>query len=138
MARVLLCRFDPIRIIVIAMLAVASTLLTTGILIVTVPGALLTAASVLMGTGLSYIAANVLLLDSNARQPGAVMALAGAAGALGGAFGPLISGGSLALTGSFEAAYRIVGLLAPVAILAIWFGTRAATALQPEIADSPS
>ena len=138
MAPVLMRRFDPIRIIVIAMLAVAGTLLTTGILIVTVPGALFTAASVLMGTGLSYIAANVLLLDSNARQPGAVMALAGAAGALGGAFGPLISGGSLALTGSFEAAYRIVGLLAPVAIFAIWFGTRAATAPQPEIADSPS
>lgn len=137
-APILMRRFDPIRLIVIAMLSVACTLLTTGILIVTVPGALVAAGAVLMGTGLSYIAANVLLLDSNARQPGAVMALAGAAGALGGAFGPLISGASLAYTGSFEAAYRVVGLLAPVAILIIWQGTRAVAAPQPEVADSPS
>jgi DHA1 family inner membrane transport protein len=138
-APILMRRFDPVRLIVIAMLAITGTLLTTGILVVTVPAALVTAASVLMGTGLSYIAANVLLLDSNARQPGAVMALAGAAGALGGALGPLISGASLAFTGSFEAAYRVVGLLAPMAILAIWLGTRAPLAEpQPEIADSPS
>ena len=87
---------------------------------------------------LTLIAANVLLLDSNARQPGAVMALAGAAGALGEAFGPLISGASLAYTGSFEAAYRVVGLLAPVAILTIWLGTRVVAAPQLEVADSPS
>lgn len=137
-APALMRRFDPVRLIIVAMFTVSCTLLTTGILIVTVPAALAAAASVLMGTGLSYIAANVLLLDSNARQPGAVMALAGAAGALGGAFGPLISGASLAFTGSFEAAYRVVGLLAPVAILTIWLGTRVAAAPQPEVADSPS
>lgn len=137
-APILMRRFDPVRLIIVAMLTVACTLLTTGILVVTVPGALVAAGAVLMGTGLSYIAANVLLLDSNARQPGAVMALAGAAGALGGTFGPLISGVSLAYTGSFEAAYRVVGMLAPVAILAIWLGTRVAPEPQPEIAESPS
>jgi DHA1 family purine base/nucleoside efflux pump-like MFS transporter len=137
-APMLMRRFDPVRLIIIAMLAIASTLLTTGILIVTVPSALIAAASVLMGCGLAYIAANVLLLDSNARQPGAVMALAGAAGALGGALGPLVSGASLAVTGSFEAAYRVVGMMAPVAILAIWLGTRVVAKAQPEIADSPS
>ena len=137
-APILMRRFDPVRLVMIAMLSVACTLLTTGILIVTVPGALVAAGAVLMGTGLSYIAANVLLLDSNARQPGAVMALAGAAGALGGAFGPLISGASLAYTGSFEAAYRVVGLLAPVAIVAIWLGTRAVAVPQPAVVDSPS
>lgn len=137
-APILMRRFDPVRLIIAAMLAVAGTLLSTGILIVTVPGALVAAGAVLMGTGLAYIAANVLLLDSNARQPGAVMALAGAAGALGGALGPLISGASLAYTGSFEAAYRVVGMLAPVAILTIWLGTRVAPEPQPEIADSPS
>lgn len=137
-APILMRRFDPIRLIIVAMLAVTCTLLMTGILIVSVPGALVAAAAVLMGTGLSYIAANVLLLDSNARQPGAVMALAGAAGALGGAFGPLLSGVSLAHTGSFEAAYRVVGMLAPVAILTIWLGTRVVAAPQPEVADSPS
>lgn len=137
-APILMRRFDPVRIIVVAMLVVTCTLLSTGILIVTVPGALATAASVLIGSGLSYIAANVLLLDSNPRQPGAVMALAGAAGALGGALGPLISGTSLALTGSFEAAYRVIGMLAPLAILTIWVGTRAVATPQPEIADSTS
>jgi DHA1 family purine base/nucleoside efflux pump-like MFS transporter len=135
-APILMRRFDPVRLIVVAMLSVAGTLLTTGILVVTVPGALVAAGAVLMGTGFAYIAANVLLLDSNARQPGAVMALAGAAGALGGAFGPLISGASLAYTGSFEAAYRVVGLLAPIAILTIWLGTRVVAAPQPEVADS--
>jgi predicted MFS family arabinose efflux permease len=137
-APILMRRFDPVRLIVAAMLAVTCTLLTTGILIISVPGALVAAGSVLMGTGFSYIAANVLLLDSNARQPGAVMGLAGAAGALGGAFGPLISGASLAFTGSFEAAYRVVGLLAPVAILTIWLGTRVVALPQPEVAYSPS
>lgn len=137
-APILMRRFDPVRLIVLAMLAVTCTLLTTGIVIITVPGALVAAGAVLMGTGLSYIAANVLLLDSNARRPGAVMALAGAAGALGGAFGPLISGASLAFTGSFEAAYRVVGLLAPLAILTIWLGTKAEVAPQPEVADSAS
>jgi len=137
-APMLMRRFDPVRIIVVAMLVVTFTLLSTGILIVTVPGALGTAAAVLIGSGLSYIAANVLLLDSNARKPGAVMALAGAAGALGGALGPFISGTSLALSGSFEAAYWVVGLLAPVAILTIWLGTRVVAAPQPEVADSPS
>lgn len=137
-APILMRRMDPVRLIVAAMLAISCTLLTTGILIVTVPGALAAAGSVLIGTGLSYIAANVLLLDSNARQPGAVMALAGAAGALGGALGPFVSGASLAFTGSFEAAYRVVGVLAPVAILTIWLGTRVVAEPQPEIADSPS
>ncbi|MEZ4563541.1 MAG: hypothetical protein R2853_12485 [Thermomicrobiales bacterium] len=135
-APVLMRRFDPVRLIILAMLAVACALLTTGILVVSVPGALVAGGSVLIGTGLAYIAANVLLLDSNARQPGAVMALAGAAGALGGTLGPLISGASLAYTGSFEAAYRVIGMLAPVAILTIWLGTRVAPAPQPEIADS--
>ncbi|MFN8676943.1 MAG: MFS transporter [Thermomicrobiales bacterium] len=137
-APILMRRFDPVRLIIIAMLSVAATLLSTGIVIITVPGALVAAGAVLMGTGLAYIAANVLLLDSNARQPGAVMALAGAAGSLGGALGPLISGASLAYTGSFEAAYRVVGMLAPVAILAISLGTRVVPEPQPEIADSPS
>jgi DHA1 family inner membrane transport protein len=135
-APILMRRFDPVRLIIFAMMAVATTLLTTGIVIVTIPGALVTAGAVLMGTGFSYIAANVLLLDSNARQPGAVMALAGAAGALGGAFGPFISGASLAFTGSFEAAYRVVGLLAPVAIITIWLGTRVVATSQTEVADS--
>ncbi|MCA9879487.1 MAG: MFS transporter [Thermomicrobiales bacterium] len=137
-APILMRRFDPVSIFVVAMVMIASTLLTTGILIVNIPGALLAAASVLIGSGLSYIAANVLLLDSSTRQPGAVMALAGAAGALGGALGPLASGLGLAATGSFEAAYRVVGLMAPLAILAIWLGTRTVPQPQPEIADSPS
>lgn len=137
-APILMRRFNPVRVFVVAMAAIALFLLPTGILIVNIPGALMATAAVLIGSGLSYIAANVLLLDSQARQPGAVMALAGAAGALGGALGPLASGLGLAATGSFEAAYRVIGALAPLAILAIWLGTRTVPVAQPEIADSTS
>lgn len=137
-APVLMRRIEPARIIITCMLAVACTLMLTGIVIVTVPGALVTAISVLIGTGLSYIAANVLLLDSDTQQPGAVMALAAAVGALGGALGPIVSGAALATTGSFESAYRVVGLLAPLAILAVWSGARAVAPAPREVMDSAS
>jgi hypothetical protein len=37
----------------------------------------------------------------------------------------LITGIALANSGSFEVAYRTLGILAPVAILTVWLGTRA-------------
>ncbi|MBA3451301.1 MAG: hypothetical protein H0T18_08825, partial [Chloroflexia bacterium] len=43
---------------------------------------------------------------------------------IGTAIGPLVTGWALATTGSFEAAYRTLGMLAPVAMIALWAGTR--------------
>ncbi len=120
-------RFDPTRILYAAMIGAGAALLLTGILIVTLPAALLVAVVVLNGCGTAYIATNVLLLDSEIPHPGAVMSLAAAMGSLGAALGPFITGIALAGTGSFEASYRFLGLLAPLCILTVWYGTRQPT-----------
>lgn len=135
-APVLVRRFDPVHIVMATMLIVSVVLLSTGIVIVSVPGALLTAIAVLVGTGLAYISTNVLLLDSESPHPGAVMSLSAAAGSLGAALGPLIAGAALAASNSFEVAYRVVGALAPFAVLIIWLGTRNPAVKQTEIAES--
>lgn len=120
----LLRRFDPI-IVLYAMLASAgAALLLTGIAITTIPAALLAAIVVLNGTASAYIAANALLLDGEVSHPGAVMSVASAFIGLGTALGPFVAGWALATTGSFEVAYRTLGLLAPVAMVALWAGTR--------------
>jgi predicted MFS family arabinose efflux permease len=124
LAPILARRFDPVQILNAGMAGVAGALLLTGIAITTVPSALFAAVVVLNGTGMAYIATNVLLLDSDSPHPGAVMSLAAATGSLGAALGPFITGAALATTGSFEAAYRTLGLLAPLCILTLWLGTR--------------
>jgi MFS family permease len=92
--------------------------------VTTIPAALLAAIVVLNGTASAYIAANALLLDGDVSHPGAVMSVASAFIGVGTALGPLVAGWGLATTGSFGAAYRTLGLLAPVAMLALWLGTR--------------
>jgi MFS family permease len=52
------------------------------------------------------------------------MSVASAFIGVGTALGPFVAGWALATTGSFEAAYRTLGLLAPVAMLALLLGTR--------------
>jgi MFS family permease len=106
--------------------SVAAALLLTGIVVTTIPAALLAAIIVLNGTASAYIAANALLLEGDISHPGAVMSVASAFIGVGTALGPFVAGWALATTGSFEAAYRTLGLLAPVAILALWLGTRRA------------
>jgi MFS transporter, DHA1 family, inner membrane transport protein len=120
----LLRRSNPLHFLNVMLTAVAIALLLTGIAITTIPSALMAAVVILNGTGMAYIATSVLLLDSETSHPGAVMALAAATSSLGSALGPLVTGLALASTGSFEAAYRALGLIAPLAIVALWFGTR--------------
>lgn len=124
LAPILMRRFTPSQILNTTMCAAGGALLVSGILVTTIPAALLAAVLILNGVGMAYIATNVLLLDSDVPHPGAVMSLAGATGSLGAALGPFITGIALATTGSFEAAYRVLGLLAPLCILTIWLGTR--------------
>jgi MFS family permease len=104
--------------------SVAAALLLTGILITSIPGALIAAMIVLNGTASAYIVANALLLDGDVSHPGAVMSVASAFIGVGTALGPFVTGWALAASGSFEAAYRTLGLLAPVAMIALWLGTR--------------
>ena len=122
----LMRRFDPVTILYVMLASVAAALLLTGIVVTTIPAALLAAIIVLNGTASAYIAANALLLEGDISHPGAVMSVASAFIGVGTALGPFVAGWALATTGSFEAAYRTLGLLAPVAILALWLGTRAA------------
>jgi predicted MFS family arabinose efflux permease len=124
LAPILLRRFDPLRILYATMTGTAAALLLTGIVITTIPAALIAAVLILNGCGIAYIATNVLLLDSDVPHPGAVMSMAAATGSLGAALGPLITGLALANLGSFEAAYRTLGILAPLAVLTVWLGTR--------------
>ena len=120
----LLRRFDSIRVLYVMLASVAAALLLTGIAITTIPGALFAAIVVLNGTASAYIAANTLLLDGDVSHPGAVMSVAAAFIGVGTALGPLLTGWMLGATGSFEAAYRALGLLGPVAMVALWVGTR--------------
>jgi DHA1 family inner membrane transport protein len=123
----LMRRFDAVSILYVMLASVAAALLLTGIVVTTIPAALLAAMVILNGTASAYIAANALLLDGDVSHPGAVMSVASAFIGVGTALGPFVAGWALATTGSFEAAYRTLGLLAPVAILALWLGTRRRT-----------
>jgi DHA1 family inner membrane transport protein len=120
----LLRRFDSIAILYVVLASVAAALLLTGFVVTTIPTALVAAIVVVNGTASIYIAANALLLDGDVSHPGAVMSVASACNGLGTALGPFVAGWALAATGSFEAAYRTLGLLAPVAMIALWAGTR--------------
>src|SRR5829696_7245787 len=120
----LMRRFDAVTILYVMLASVAAALLLTGIVVTTIPAALVAAIVVLNGTASAYIAANALLLDGDVSHPGAVMSVASAFIGVGTALGPLVAGWALATTGSFESAYRTLGLLAPVAMFALWLGTR--------------
>ncbi|MFN8594530.1 MAG: MFS transporter, partial [Thermomicrobiales bacterium] len=120
----LLRRFDSHALLFTALALVSLPLLLTGIVITSIPGALITAVIVLNGTAVAYIAATALLLSDSVSKPGATMSLSSAVIGIGNAFGPLVAGFTLASTGSFEAAYRALGLFAPAAIVALWLGTR--------------
>ena len=120
----LLRRFNSVNVLYAMLASVAAALLLTGIAVTSIPGALLAAIIVLNGTASAYIAANALLLDGDVSHPGAVMSVASAFIGVGTAFGPFVTGWALATTGSFEAAYRVLGLLAPAAMVVLWLGTR--------------
>jgi predicted MFS family arabinose efflux permease len=120
----LLRRFDPVLVVYALLASVGAALLLTGIAITTIPAAFVAAVVILNGTAATYIATNVLLLEEDHAHPGAVMSVASASVGIGNAIGPFVAGWALATTGSFEAAYRALGLLAPVAITALWLGTR--------------
>ncbi len=120
----LLRRFDPVHVLYAMLASVAAALLLTGIAIVSIPAVLLAAVIILNGTASAYIAASALLLGGDVSHPGAVMSVAAAFIGVGTAIGPFVTGWALATTGSFEAAYRTLGLLAPVAMVALWLGTR--------------
>jgi predicted MFS family arabinose efflux permease len=120
----LLRRFDPVHVAYATLGVAGAALLLTGITITTVPGALIAAIIVLNGTAAAYVAGVALLLDGDLPHPGAAMSLASASTGIGSALGPLITGWALAASGSHEFAYRALGLFAPLAMVALWLGTR--------------
>jgi DHA1 family inner membrane transport protein len=117
-------RFAAVPVLHLMLAFAGGSLLLTGIAITTVPAALVAAIVILNTTAAAYIACNALLLDGEHSHPGAVMSVASAGIGLGNTLGPALVGWALAFSGSFEAAYRVLGLLAPVAMLAVWLGTR--------------
>jgi MFS transporter, DHA1 family, inner membrane transport protein len=123
----LLRRFDPVSVLYVMLASVAAALLLTGIVVTSVPAVLIAAIVVLNGTASAYIVANALLLAGDVSHPGAVMSVASAFIGIGTALGPFVVGWALAASGSYEAAYRTLGLLAPAAMVALWLGTRRRT-----------
>ena len=117
-------RFAAIPVLHVMLALAGASLLLTGIVITTVPAALVAAIVILNSTAAAYIACNALLLDGDHSHPGAVMSVASAGIGLGNTLGPALVGWALAMTGSFESSYRVLGLLAPVAMLSVWLGTR--------------
>ena len=65
-----------------------------------------------------------LLLAGERTHPGAVMSVASASIGIENALGPVVTGAALAVSGSHEVGYRALGLLAPIAVSALWLGTR--------------
>lgn len=120
----ILRRFRAVPVLYLMLALTGGALLLTGVVITTVPAALVAAIIVLNATAAAYIACTALLLDGEHSHPGAVMSVASAGIGLGNALGPAMVGWALAFSGSFETAYRVLGLLAPVAMGAIWLGTR--------------
>lgn len=120
----ILRRVDAVRVLHVLLACSGTALLLTGIGITSIPGAFVAAVVVLNGTAAAYITSNALLLEGDHSHPGAVMSVASASIGIGNALGPFVVGTALASTGSFEAAYRVLGLLAPVAMAALWLGTR--------------
>lgn len=120
----LLRRFDPAHVAYVTLGVTGAALLLTGIAVVSVPGALLAAILILNGTAAAYVAGVALLLDGDLPHPGAAMSLATASTGIGSALGPLVAGWALALSGSYEIAYRALGLFAPLAMAALWLATR--------------
>ena len=117
-------RFAAVPVLHVMLVLAGGSLLLTGIAITTVPAALIAAIVILNSTAAAYIACNALLLDGEHSHPGAVMSVASAGIGLGNTLGPALVGWALAISGSFEAAYRVLGLLAPLAMAAVWLGTR--------------
>lgn len=117
-------RFAAVPVLHLMLAMAGGSLLLTGIAITTVPAALLAAIIILNTTAAAYIACNAILLEGEHSHPGAVMSVASASIGLGNTLGPALVGWALAISGSFETAYRVLGLLAPVAMLAAWLGTR--------------
>lgn len=117
-------RFAAVPVLHLMLAVAGGSLLLTGIVITTVPAALAAAILILNSTAAAYIACNALLLDGEHSHPGAVMSVASAGIGLGNTLGPALVGWALAFSGSFETAYQVLGFLAPVAMAAIWMGTR--------------
>lgn len=120
----LLRRFAAVPVLHLMLALAGGSLVLTGIVITTVPAALAAAIIILNTTAAAYIACNAILLDGEHSHPGAVMSVASAGIGLGNTLGPALVGWALAMSGSFEAAYRVLGLLAAVAMFAVWLGTR--------------
>lgn len=117
-------RFSAVPVLLVMLALAGGSLLLTGVAITTVPAALVAAIIILNTTAAAYIGCNALLLEGDHSHPGAVMSVASAGIGLGNTLGPALVGWALAVSGSFEVAYRVLGLLAPAAILAVWLGTR--------------
>jgi predicted MFS family arabinose efflux permease len=120
----LLRRFAAAHVAYITLGATGAALLLTGIAVTSVPGMLVAAILVLNGTAAAYVAGVALLLSGSHPHPGASMSLASASTGMGSALGPFVTGSALAMTGSHEAAYRALGMLAPLAMIALWLATR--------------
>lgn len=117
-------RFGAIRMLYAMLALIGASLLLTGIVITAIPAVFVAAMVLLNSSAIAYIAGSGLLLDGEVSHPGATMSLSSATIGFGNALGPLITGWALAFSGSFEVAYRVLGLFAPVAMLALWIGTR--------------
>jgi predicted MFS family arabinose efflux permease len=117
-------RFGAIHVLYATLALIGASLLPTGILVTSITGVFVAATILLNASAVAYIAGSALLLDDAVTHPGATMSLSSATIGLGNALGPLVTGWALATTGSFEVAYRVLGLFAPVAMLTLWLGTR--------------
>jgi predicted MFS family arabinose efflux permease len=102
----------------------ALNLLATGTVYRTLPGVFVATAITSVCAAALYIAANLLLLDAAPSARGTVMALAGASLGVGAALGSSGVGLVLALLDSYDAAYRLLGLVMVAGAVCVAVGAR--------------
>jgi DHA1 family inner membrane transport protein len=127
----LLCRVAPRRVFAVAAAIMAADLLATDALFTGLWTLFISIAVISVCAAALYIAGNALLLDALPNARGTVMALGSASVGGGAAVGSLIGGAALATFGGYADVYRLLGLLLPLAIVAVILGTRVRATEEP-------
>ncbi|MGH2534439.1 MAG: MFS transporter [Thermomicrobiales bacterium] len=118
-----LARWSALRIFAVAMVVWSVPMLLTGILVERLWTVFVAVAAINVGAAILFIVINTLLLDALPAERGAVMALNAASINLGATIGAVGGGLALTLFDSYDAVYRLLGLLLPLALLSLYLAT---------------
>jgi predicted MFS family arabinose efflux permease len=129
----LLRRIAPRRVFAIATVIMAVDLVATGIVSTALWMLFVSVAVLSVCAAATYVSGNELLLDAIPPARGMVMALGSASIGAGSALGSLIGGGALAAFGDYADVYHHLGVLMPLAVVAMGLGACGRVAPKPTL-----